>query len=401
MDIAFLGDAIAPPLTGIGRYASELARRLPCQNGVSSVSFLTKGGWRDLDSLGGPAGARPAGDGSPARGRAGAAPSAAQSIQQIAGHLPAAAHLIERMRDIAYGWRLRRLADRRTILHGPNYYAPASDLPTVVTVHDLSTPLFPETHPPIRVKRVGLMLERARRLGFDVVTDASSTAKDLVALLGLAPERVHVVPIGVGAPFRPMPMETHRAVLERHGLSTGRYCLSVATAEPRKNLIRLLDAYATLPADLRRSFPLALAGAQGWSDHALRRAAAAGRRDGWVAELGYVPLADLPYLYSGARLVTYVSLYEGFGLPIAEAMACGAPVLTSSVSSMPEVADGAAMLVDPTDTSAIAGGLAAALNDEAWRATASARGLARAADLSWDRTAARTVAVYRAALARR
>lgn len=398
LDIAFLGDAIAPPLTGIGRYASELARRLPFQADVATVALLTKGGWQDFESLTNRADPRPATKGS----RVWSGRATTQHVQQAAGYLPVAAQLIECMRDIAYGWRLRRLSDpRRTILHGPNYYAPASDLPTVVTVHDLSTLLFPETHPPIRVKRVALMLERAVRLGFDVVTDAMSTAKDLVTILGLTPERVHVVALGVGAPFRPVPIEAHYTVLERYGLSTGRYCLSVGTAEPRKNLNRLLTAYATLPAKLRQACPLVLSGTQGWSDQPLRRAVAAGQRDGWVRDLGYVPLADLPSLYSGARLFTYVSLYEGFGLPIVEAMACGAPVLTSSVSSMPEVADGAAMLVDPMDTSAIAEGLAATLTDDAWRALASAKGLARAADLSWDRTAAETVAVYRSALARR
>jgi glycosyltransferase involved in cell wall biosynthesis len=397
VDITFLGDAIVPPLTGIGRYASELVRRLPRQAEIASVALLTKGGWRDFESLTRRTDAGPTAIGSAVRPGV----TTTQFLQQAAAHLPGAARLIECARDIAYGWHLRRPSNRqRALLHGPNYYAPASDLPTVVTVHDLSTVLYPETHPPIRVARVARMLDRVRRQDFEVITDATSTAKELVSVLGLAPARIHIVPLGVGAPFRPVPIQRHDLVLERYALATGRYCLSVGTAEPRKNLIRLLAAYASLPAELRRSCPIALAGAQGWSDQSLRREVDAGRRDGWVKDLGYVPLADLPTLYSGAKLFTYVSVHEGFGLSIAEAMACGAPVLTSSVSSMPEVAGGAAMLVDPTDTDAIAKALVSALTDDAWRATSAAKGLARAADLSWDRTVAETVAVYRSAMAR-
>ncbi|MBF0332543.1 MAG: glycosyltransferase family 4 protein [Alphaproteobacteria bacterium] len=384
MRVALLADAITPPLTGIGRYAWELARRLSDPAHAIRLSPLTLAGWRDLGAL-----------------EAGLSGVSAGGLARRVAGVAWAAPAVEAARRFAYGRWLRPLRGRRdVVLHGPNYHAPASDLPTVITLHDLSTVLFPETHPAERVKRVDIMLEVARRRDFDIITDAAVTADDIVRVVGAPRERVHVVGLGVGRPFSPSDPLAAAATMAKYGLTAGAYCLSVGAIEPRKNLSRLLAAYAALPAALRSAHPLAVAGAKGWRDQGLLRDLELARRDGWLRPLGYVPLEDLPDLYSAARLCAYVSLYEGFGLPVAEAMACGAPVLASTASSLPEVAGGAAMLVDPTDVAAITRCLERALTDAAWRAEASRRGLARAQELSWDRTAANTARVYRAVLAR-
>ena len=179
------------------------------------------------------------------------------------------------------------------------------------------------------------------------------------------------------------------------GLVAGQYCLFVGTVEPRKNVERLVQAYELLPLELRRDCPLVVAGSKGWNSEAIHARMAKAQAEGWLRYMSFVDQRWLPSLYSGARLMAYPSLYEGFGLPIVEAMASGTPVLTSNVSCMPEVAAGAARLVNPIDVEEMSHALAQCLTDEAWQAEAREKGLARAAVLSWDRCTEETVAVYR------
>ncbi len=397
MDVVLLADAVTPPLTGIGRYAWELVQRLGQPHSGVRLTPLTLSGRRSLSQLSASLGVGEEENRASAQDQRRSAVT--RFIKAAIRRSPATAGQIETVRRLVYAARLRGShAPARALVHGPNYFAPPTDRPTVVTVHDLSTVFYPETHPPLRVRRMTLMFETARQCGFEIITDAAVTKKDIVETLGVAAEKVHVVPLGVGPPFGLTAAEDRRPILTAYGLRENGYCLSVGSAEPRKNLSRLIDAYATLPPAARREHPLVLAGAPGWRNAALLRDIALAERDGWARNIGYVPQRHLPALYGGARLFAYISLYEGFGLPVAEAMACGTPVLTSNVSSLPEVAAGAAMAADPADENDIARRLATALDDAAWRRRAAAAGLRRAAQLSWDRTAAETVAVYRAAL---
>ena len=171
--------------------------------------------------------------------------------------------------------------------------------------------------------------------------------------------------------------------------------LSLGTVEPRKNLATLVAAFGRLPDALRQTHLLVVAGAEGWlrvDPESLAAAAGVGDR---LRCLGAVDEADLPLLYAGAAAFAYPSLYEGFGLPPLEAMACGAPVVTSNTSSLPEVVGEAAVLVDPTSVDSVRDGLAAVLADGERRRALRAAGLARAAEFSWERTARETLAVYR------
>jgi alpha-1,3-rhamnosyl/mannosyltransferase len=171
--------------------------------------------------------------------------------------------------------------------------------------------------------------------------------------------------------------------------------LAVSTLEPRKNLPRLLMAYARLPEALRARHPLALVGAKGWLNAELEQHLAPLERTGQLRRLGYVSQEDLPALYAGAHAFAYPSLYEGFGLPLLEAMASGAPALSSRCSSLPEVAGAAALLIDPEDLDALTAGLERLLDDAPWRVQARARGLEQARRFSWERCVEDTVAVYR------
>lgn len=395
MRVVLLAESIQPPLTGIGRYAWELAQGLGASADIEEASFLSSRHWVSQDELRCRLSVAPKRQVADARSllHLGALK---QRLKSGLASIPSIATKYEKLRQIVGYARLMRMQSQlHTVVHGPNYFAPPSDFPTAVTIHDLSTFLFPETHPASRVRRVEVMLKTAIREGFTIITDAQCTANDLVTTVGVAANKIHVVHLGVSSSFRLHSPTELRSVLARYELTHGAYTLSVGTAEPRKNLVRLLDAYEALPTSVRGIYPLVLVGGKGWNDGPLIQRIERGMADGWVRNLGYVQEADLPFLYGGARLFAYVSLYEGFGLPVAEAMACGTPVVTSNTSSMPEVAAGAALLVNPNDTEQIKECLLKALQDDDWRAGATQQGLIRASELSWSKTVADTIAVYR------
>ena len=175
-----------------------------------------------------------------------------------------------------------------------------------------------------------------------------------------------------------------------------RFVLFLGAMEPRKNLPRLLEAFAALAPGLRREFPLVVAGAQGWLNDSVHEQAQKLGLGESVRFAGYIEQGDLAALYSLASVFAYPSVWEGFGLPVLEAMACGTPVLTSNVSSLPEVAGAAAVLVPPADVDAMADGLSRLLCDSALRADLVARGLRRVGAFSWERCARETLAVYTA-----
>lgn len=258
-------------------------------------------------------------------------------------------------------------------------FALASAAPSVAVVHDL-IPFHPELHPPrgSGLERISLPLATRRARSF--VAISSATADELQARFPATAGRVRVAPLGVGREFTPEPEPGDAAARARHGLQEP-YVLVTGTLEPRKNLPRVIDAFATLGPGRREV--LAMAGAPGWQTaEILRGVAALGSR---ARLLGYVPDGDLPALYRGAAAFCYASLYEGFGLPVGEALACGAPTVTSRSSSLPEVGGEAAFYVDPEDTDDIRRGLADALGDgdEARRRT----GILHASRFDWRSTA--------------
>jgi alpha-1,3-rhamnosyl/mannosyltransferase len=182
--------------------------------------------------------------------------------------------------------------------------------------------------------------------------------------------------------------------MKKFGILYQEYSLFVGTIEPRKNLLVLLDAYECLPLMVRNQWPLVIAGYQGWRSEHIHARIARGVRTGWIKYLGFVDGNDLPLLFSGARLFVFPSLYEGFGLPVLEAMASGVPVVCSNSSSLPEIAEGVALMGNPQDAQALSGLIHRALTDLTWRTEATLRGLARARDYSWKRCAQSTANVY-------
>jgi glycosyltransferase involved in cell wall biosynthesis len=264
-------------------------------------------------------------------------------------------------------------------------------IPTSVMVMDLVA-WRPHARPQRRagiIERATLPIAARRAGALQCISQA--TASDLAGLFPRAAGRIHVVPLAADASFSE---EGTRADIEGR-----RYVLAVGTLEPRKNLPRLVEAFARLSAEVRQDRLLVLVGALGWDTSetvdTLRRHSAL------VRELGHVDDDELRALYRGAELFAYPSLYEGFGLPVLEAMASGTPVLTSRTSSLPEVAGDAAVYVDPRDIDSIASGLGEALTDPDRLATLTAKGIERARLFSWDRTAAETLGLLEQLYARR
>jgi glycosyltransferase involved in cell wall biosynthesis len=224
-------------------------------------------------------------------------------------------------------------------------------------------------------------VRRAERL----VCISQATERDLLELLPGARGKTAVVPLAADERFAaaPPPAEAE-AVARRHGVEPGRYVMATGTLEPRKNLPRLIRAHAALPDELRRDHPLLITGPRGWEEQDILKAVAGA--DG-VRLSGYVPDEDLAALYAACAVFCYPSLYEGFGLPVLEAMAAGAAVVTSGVSSLPEVGGNAVVYVDPRDEAAIGAALERLLSSPAERAKLAERGRRRAAEFSWKRTA--------------
>ena len=384
MDVILATDAIVAPLTGIGRYAFELASRLPTHSQIKRVRYFSFGSWRDGGSFSG-VGAGPQLDNT----------GGVKGVKSLRSHLAGSRVAVRAFHMLSppfFGWRLR--AEAGSLFHSPNYFLPPFPGRSVATIHDLSHVFYPKFHPAARVDYMLRALPETLRRADFLITDAESVRTEIIQHYGWAPDRIASVALGVDPVFRPRTAANVLPVLQRYGLHTTDYTLCVGTIEPRKNLDRLLSAYEGLPKGLRHHCPLVLVGSRGWLSEGVYGRIVKGAAEGWVRYLDFVPQDSLPYLYAGARLFAYPSLYEGFGLPPLEAMASGVPVVTSNVSSLPEVVGAAALLVDPLDVSALSDALRRGLEDAAWRTHAIELGLERASTFSWGRCIDHTTSIY-------
>jgi glycosyltransferase involved in cell wall biosynthesis len=264
----------------------------------------------------------------------------------------------------------------------------------VVTVQDLTCLRFPQYHPWARRMLFRVAIRRAVRLADAIIVPSSATERDLSARFPEAERKVRVIPLAHGEQFVPMGPRDSAPIIGRYGLSFRTYLLFVGNVEPRKNLPAVVEAYNRLRSRGRSAPPLVIVGGEGWKNQAIHRAAAASPFASDIRFLGRVADDELPALMSGALAFVYPSIYEGFGLPPLEAMACGTPVITSNRSSLPEVVGDAALLVDPDDRSALAEAMARIVDEQPLREELRDRGLKQAQRFSWDETARLTVRVY-------
>jgi glycosyltransferase involved in cell wall biosynthesis len=287
-----------------------------------------------------------------------------------------------------------RLATRPPgVLFVPAHVVPAFHPRTVVAIHDLGYLHFPEAHPPRTRRMLDLTTRWSIRAAREIIAISEATKADLIRSYGIAPARITVVHHGVDPDFHPRSDAEIAPTLNRLGIE-GPYVLAVGTYQPRKNFGRLAAAMEKVAA---AGLPhlLVIAGKRGWlAEQVDREIAASGQADR-ITRLGYVASPDLQALYAGASAFCLPSLHEGFGMPVLEAMASGAPVVTSHSTALAEVAGNAALLVDPLDVDAIDAALVRVLTEPKLARILSANGLERASEFTWRAAAEATLAVLR------
>ncbi|PYC01102.1 glycosyltransferase family 1 protein [Pseudomonas sp. MB-090624] len=368
-------ESVRFPLTGIGRYTYELASRLQHAEEISELRLFA--GRKFLPELVSPS------DQS----------DAVHGLKRFVQKNALAVEVYRRLMPILRKQALRGHED--FIYHSTNFYLPPFAGPRVATFHDLSPFTWAHCHTPQIARYLQRELTQSLKRADALITVSHCMRQELADYFNWPLDRIHAVPLASSPQFHPRSPDALREALARHGLQPGGYSLFVGTIEPRKNIVSLLDAYSRLPLALRQRWPLILTGYHGWRSEAIHDRIAQAQQQGWAHYLGFVASADLPLLFAGARLFTFPSHYEGFGLPVLEAMSSGVPVVCSNSSSLPEVAGPAALMCAPDDVEGLTALLQQGLEDEAWRATAVQQGLLHAGGFSWERCAQATVEVYK------
>jgi len=288
---------------------------------------------------------------------------------------------------------------RADLFHGPSFTLPPSFTPSLLTVHDLSFLRYPQGAHPALLAWLSRAVPRGLRRARHVLADSESTRADLIELMGIPAGRITVIGAGVEERFRPVTDAMTLADVRTRYHLPDRFILGVSTLEPRKNFTGLIAAFGQLVtasgwsssvADLH----LVIAGGKGWLYDDIFAAAAASPARDRIHFAGFVADEDLPALYTLAELFAFPSHYEGFGIPVLEAMACGTPVVCADNSSLPEVAGDAALLVEAADADALSGAMHELLMDVALRQTLIERGLKQAKRFTWEGAARRLLAVY-------
>jgi glycosyltransferase involved in cell wall biosynthesis len=366
MRIAFDGTTLTPGRTGVGYYTEHLLQHLASEVATTGDEIVVV------------------------------------SNQAIDPQIPLPPHVRVHgghQFPIRIGWMQMRAAAaldalRPDIAHFTNGMMPlGSPVPTIVTVHDMSLRLYPRCHPVRRLLLNRPLMHVAIRNAAAIVTVSHSARRDLLKLHGVPPDRVSVVHEAASPAFRPIADRALLAQVRARYSLPEHFILYVGTIEPRKNLLRLMSAFAAArAAGIKQQ--LVCVGPYGWSSRDLSgHIEQLGIRDA-VRFTGYLPFDDLPAIYNLGDFFVFPSLYEGFGLPVVEAMACGLPVLTSNTSSLGEIAGDAADTLDPTDTEAMTAAMRRLATDAELRRHRAERGLQRAKDFSWSQTAREMLAVY-------
>jgi glycosyltransferase involved in cell wall biosynthesis len=389
MRVIINGIAALERKTGVGYYIDSLYRELVPTGGRDSAHFYPEGVTRRAISL--------------AREwlfkgkkKAATIPSLASTRSGLPSVMTGSREVARNLARRACHKHFRKVARELQcdLYHEPNYLPWPSDLPTVTTILDLSVLLHPEWHPADRVKQYEQHFFRCLNYAAHFIAISEFTRREMIENLGISPDRVTAIHIGVRPGFRPLPEECVLPILREHDLRPG-YLLYVSTIEPRKNLLMLMRAYCRLPSELRERHPLILAGGWGWkAREILDFYEEIGKRH-HIRHFGYVPDSQLPALYNGAAALVYPSHYEGFGLPPVEMLACGGAVLASTADSLVEVLQNQAHLTDPNDEDAWVESIRRLLTDSDFASRLRHGSEAFASRYCWSECARQTWEVYR------
>lgn len=290
---------------------------------------------------------------------------------------------------------------RMRLFHATDFVLPPTLplVPSVLTVHDLSFVRVSASASPTLKEYLDVVVPRSVCRATHILADSRATADDLVSLYGVSSSKVSVLLSGVNTRFtQKIPSQVLMTTRKKYSLEDFPYIFTVGTVQPRKNYVRLIQALVQLRAK-GIDIHLVIAGGKGWLDNPIYQAIADNRMEDYVHFIGFAADEDLPALYKNATCLAFPSLYEGFGLPVLEAMAAGVPVLTSNVSSLPEVAGDAAITVDPYNVDAITDGLQKLILDTTLRDTLIRKGLARAKQFTWEKSARQLLSIYQDLLA--
>ena len=378
MKIILNGQSLRPPLTGIGNYTRHLLRGLKKHKDISQlIAFPEMSHCKTINKK----------------------KFIIQSyFKNIIKNFPGTYNALNRYRNIKFKQKTYFLADQNYLYHEPCYILRPYPGPKICTVHDLSHLHYPYYHPKQRVKfLIDNLLESIYKTDH-IITVSEYIRNEIIQLLDVAPGKVTCIYHGIAKRFKVRTSIDINSVLASFNLIDKSYLLSVGTLEPRKNLERLIQAFKRLPEQQRNKYPLVLVGIKGWSTSRFEKLARALIKKQQLYCLGYVPEVYLPYLYSGAYGFIYISIYEGFGLPLLEAMSSGIPTLTSNASAMPEVVGDSAMIVNPFDLDLITDKLNQLINDLTLRERLKQLGPVQAAKFSWESCIENTIEVYRRTL---
>ena len=374
LKVIYSTDCIRYPLTGIGRYAYELAKELQRPERNLELTFLH--GLRIQQSLIKPAESIPSN----------------LSFRKHFKDSKLASDIYRLTIPTVKSFLLKK--KKHSVFHSPNYYIPPGVKHSIATFHDLSVFHWPQFHPAGRVHLLRKELNKTVKRAVMLITDSNYTKAELSDYFSYDPARIVVAPLAYNANFHPRKEYEVSSVLNRYQLKWRRYFLYTGTIEPRKNILALLRAYDQLSLREKREYPLVISGYKGWENEALFALFEKGKSEGWLNYLGFIPGKDLPLLYSAATCFVFPSIYEGFGLPVLEAMASGTPVICSDATSLPEVVGTAALMHQPGDIDTLAGYIKSMIYDDAQHHSMINRGLTQSGLFSWSHCADKTIEAY-------
>ena len=379
MQAILITDCIKHPLTGIGRYALELAKEYEDLN--AGVKFIgnCEENFKDFDK------------------KKSSETSTNQSYNYLKKLVKSSSILMKIYSEVRTKLNSRALEKyTKYVIHSPNFHLPKVNAQArVVTVHDLSMFLHPDCFEPAESKFMQSVCENSLNRADEIITVSETVKKEICDYFSYDPGKITVTSLACSQLYRPREKSECENVLNKYGLTPNRYSLFVGTIEPRKNIPTLIYSYRSLSSELREQYPLVIVGHHGWRSELEHRLLQEAKAEGWLYYLDYVSHEDLYYLYSGCRLFCFPTLYEGFGLPVLEAMSSGVAVLCSDLPVMREVCGNGVYYCPAKDVDLWKNNLEKCLLDEELRSRMITQALLKSRDFSWRICANQTIDVYK------
>ncbi len=373
MKIAINAVPLLSPLTGIGQYTYHLAKGLLERRDIELDFFYATGWSKELRTK-------------PVKKMA--------TFKSLFKRLIPRAYVTSRylqQSNFNNGLKNKKI----DLYHEPNFLPFKFKGPTILTVHDLSWIRFPDMHPAERVDAMNRYFETGLRRADLIITDSEFVKQELIDEFNIRPNTIKAISLGVEPLFKPRDSHETQSILTHHRLIHGQYFISVGTLEPRKNLQTTLRAYMQLSPSIRKQYPLIIVGMNGWHTSELEQQINPLILAGEIRQIGYLPREELAILMSAALTLIFPSIYEGFGLPPLEAMACGVPVIASNGSSLPEVVGDTGFLIAPHDVESLTNAMETLIAKPGIRQTLSEKAQIRSLNFSWENCVSQTIEAYR------